>query len=114
MTSGFKTDITTNINLSNKINGTIKRHFVKNMLPSTKLGLYNITSKRALKKGSEVLLLLLLYYYYYYFLLKLGFHLVAVVFHQYRHHNTVTYINGTAQIAVHVLAAHPHNTMCLH
>jgi hypothetical protein len=25
-----------------------------------------------------------------------------------------TYINGTAQITVHVLAIHPHNTMCLH
>jgi hypothetical protein len=25
-----------------------------------------------------------------------------------------TYINGTAQIALHVLAIHPHNTMCLY
>jgi hypothetical protein len=25
-----------------------------------------------------------------------------------------TYINGTAQITVHMLAVHPHNTMCLH
>jgi hypothetical protein len=25
-----------------------------------------------------------------------------------------TYINGTAQITLHVLAIHPHNKMCLH
>jgi hypothetical protein len=38
------------------------------------------------------------YYYYYCFLLQLGFHPVAAVLHQYRHHNTVTYINGTAKL----------------
>jgi hypothetical protein len=27
--------------------------------------------------------------YYYYFLLQLGFHPVAAVLHQYRHHNTI-------------------------
>jgi hypothetical protein len=52
--SKFKTDITTKIHCYNKINGTIKRHFGKNMLPSTKLCLYNITSKAALKYGREV------------------------------------------------------------
>jgi hypothetical protein len=37
--SEFKTDITTNIHRYNKINGTIKRHFSKYMLPRTKLRL---------------------------------------------------------------------------
>jgi hypothetical protein len=50
----LKTDITTKIHWYNKINGSIKRQFVKNMLPSTKLWLYNITSKAGLKYGSEV------------------------------------------------------------
>jgi hypothetical protein len=54
MISEFKTDITIRIHRYNKINGTIKRYFVKNMLPNTKLRLYNITSKAALKFGSEV------------------------------------------------------------
>jgi hypothetical protein len=39
----------TKIHWHNKINGTIKRRFGKNMLPSTKLRLYNIKSKAALK-----------------------------------------------------------------
>jgi hypothetical protein len=38
----------------NKISGTTKRHFGKNILPSTKLRHYNITSKAALKCGSEI------------------------------------------------------------
>jgi hypothetical protein len=50
----FKTDMTTKIHWYNKINDTIKWHFGKNMLPSTKLRLYNITSKTALKYCSEV------------------------------------------------------------
>jgi hypothetical protein len=54
MVSKIKTDITTKIHLYNKINATVKRRFGKNMLPSTKLRLYNITSKAALKYGSEV------------------------------------------------------------
>jgi hypothetical protein len=41
----------------NKINGTTKRHFGKNILPGTKLRLYNITSKAALKCGSAVCVL---------------------------------------------------------
>jgi hypothetical protein len=52
--SEFKTDITANIRRYNRINGTIKRNFGKNMLPRTKLWLYNITAKAALKCGSEV------------------------------------------------------------
>jgi hypothetical protein len=52
MVSEFKADITTKIHRYNKING--KRHFAKNMLPRTKLRLYNITSKAALKYGSEI------------------------------------------------------------
>jgi hypothetical protein len=50
----FKTDMAAKIHRYNKISGTVKRHFGKNMLPSTKLRLYNITSKLSLKYGSEV------------------------------------------------------------
>jgi hypothetical protein len=42
MISEFETDITTKINWCVKINSTIKRHFGKNVLPSTKLRLYSI------------------------------------------------------------------------
>jgi hypothetical protein len=31
------------------------------------------------------------YYYFFFFLLQLGFHPVAAVLHQYRHHNTITH-----------------------
>ena len=37
----------------NKINGTIWRHFGKQMNKETKLGIHNITAKAALKFGSE-------------------------------------------------------------
>jgi hypothetical protein len=53
MISKFKTGITTKIRQYTKTNGTIKRHFGKNMHPSTKLRLYNITANAALKCGSE-------------------------------------------------------------
>jgi hypothetical protein len=36
-----------------KINGTIRRHFGKQMTKETKLMLHNITAKAALKSGSE-------------------------------------------------------------
>jgi hypothetical protein len=49
--SEFKTNITTKIEECNKINWTIKIfvYFGTNMLPNTKLRLYNMTSKAALK-----------------------------------------------------------------
>jgi hypothetical protein len=50
----FKTDIAQNIHRYNIINITIKGHFGKNMLAITRLWLYNITFKAALKYGSEV------------------------------------------------------------
>jgi hypothetical protein len=50
----FKSDIAGKIHQYNKVNGTIERYFGKNVLTSTKLRLYNITSKAALKYGSEV------------------------------------------------------------
>ena len=37
----------------NKINGAIRRQFGKQMNKETKLGIYNITAKAALKFGSE-------------------------------------------------------------
>ena len=37
----------------NKINGAIRRHFGKQMNEETKLRIYNITAKAALKFGSE-------------------------------------------------------------
>jgi hypothetical protein len=37
----------------NKINGVIRRHFVKQMTKETKLKSHNITAKAALKFGSE-------------------------------------------------------------
>jgi hypothetical protein len=52
--SEFKTNITTKIHQCNKLNGTTKRHFGKNMLRSTKLRLYNIISKAAVNYGNEV------------------------------------------------------------
>ena len=39
----------------NKINGAIRRHFVKQMNKETKLRIHNITAKAALKFGSEAL-----------------------------------------------------------
>jgi hypothetical protein len=54
VSSEFKTGITAKIHQYHKINGINKRQFGKNMFPSTKLRLYNITSKAALKYGSEV------------------------------------------------------------
>jgi hypothetical protein len=38
----------------NKINGAIRRYFGKQMNKETKLSIYNITAKTALKFGSEV------------------------------------------------------------
>ena len=37
----------------NKINGAVRRHFVKKMNKETKLRIQNITAKAALKFGSE-------------------------------------------------------------
>jgi hypothetical protein len=53
MISEFKTDITIKIHWYSykRINGNIRRHFGKNTLPNTRL--CNITSKAALKYGSE-------------------------------------------------------------
>ena len=43
--------------ICNKINGAIGRHFVKQMNKETKLRIHNITAKAALKFGSEACVL---------------------------------------------------------
>jgi len=46
-------DLEDKLQIYNKINGAIRRHFGKQMNKETKLRIYNITAKAALKFGSE-------------------------------------------------------------
>ena len=52
--SEYKSDLEDKLQTYNKINGAIRRHFGKQMNKETKLRIYNITAKAALKSGSEV------------------------------------------------------------
>jgi len=52
--SEFKSDVEDKLQTYNKINGAIRRHFGKQMNKETKLRIYNITAKAALKFGIEV------------------------------------------------------------
>jgi hypothetical protein len=52
--SEYKSDLEDKLRTYNKINGTIWRHFGKQMTKETKLRIHNITDKEALKFGSEV------------------------------------------------------------
>ena len=51
--SEYKGDLEDKLQTYNKINGTIRRHFGKQMNKETKLRIHNITAKAALKFGSE-------------------------------------------------------------
>ena len=51
--SEYKSDLEDTLQTYNKINGTIRRHFGKQMNKETKLRIQNITAKAALKFGSE-------------------------------------------------------------
>jgi len=50
--SEYKSDLEDKLQTYNKINGAIRRHFGKQMNKETKLRIYNITAKAALKFGS--------------------------------------------------------------
>jgi len=50
--SEYKSDLEYKLQTCNKINGTIRRHFVKQTKKETKLRIHNITAKAALKFGS--------------------------------------------------------------
>jgi hypothetical protein len=52
--SEHKSDLEVKLQTYNKINGTIRRHFGKQMTKETKLRIQNITAKAALKFRSEV------------------------------------------------------------
>jgi len=49
----YKSDLEDKLQIYDKINGAIRRHFGKQMNKETKLRIYNITAKAALKYGSE-------------------------------------------------------------
>ena len=49
----YKSDLEDKLQLYNKINVAIRRHFGKQMNKETKLRIHNITAKTALKFGSE-------------------------------------------------------------
>jgi len=51
--SEYKNDLEDKLQTYNKINGAIKRQFGKQMNKETKLRIHNITTKAALKFGSE-------------------------------------------------------------
>ena len=51
--SEYKSDLEDKLQIYNKINGAIRRHFGKKVNKETKLRIYNITAKAALKFGSE-------------------------------------------------------------
>jgi len=51
--SDYKSDVEDKLQSYNKINEAIWRHFWKQMNKDTKLRIYNITAKAALKFGSE-------------------------------------------------------------
>jgi len=50
--SEYKCDLEYKLQTCNKINGIIRRHFVKQMNKETNLRIHNITAKAALKFGS--------------------------------------------------------------
>ena len=52
--SEYKSDLEDKLQTYNKINGAIRRHFVKQMTKETKLRIHNMTARAALKFGSEV------------------------------------------------------------
>ena len=52
--SEYKGDLEDELQIYNKINGTIGRHFGKQMTKETKLRIHNIAAKATLKFGSEV------------------------------------------------------------
>ena len=52
--SEYGSDLEDKLQTYNKINGTIRRHFGKQMNKETKLRIHNITAKAALKFGTEV------------------------------------------------------------
>ena len=52
-TSEYKSDLEDKLQTYNKINGAIRRHFGKQTNKEAKLRIYNITTKAALKFGSE-------------------------------------------------------------
>ena len=49
----YYSDLEDKLQTYNKVNGTIRRHFGKQMYKETKLRIHNITAKAALKFGSE-------------------------------------------------------------
>jgi hypothetical protein len=49
-----KNDLEDKLQTYNIINGTLRRHFGKQMTKETKLRIHNITAKTALKFGNEV------------------------------------------------------------
>jgi hypothetical protein len=49
----YSYDLEDKLQTYNKINGTIRRHFGKQMTKETKLRIHNITAKVVLKFGSE-------------------------------------------------------------
>jgi len=51
--SEYKRDLEDKLQIFNKISGTIRRYFGKQMTKETKLRLHNITAKEALKFGSD-------------------------------------------------------------
>jgi len=52
--SEYGSDLEDKLQIYNKINGAIQRHFGKQMNKETKLRIHNITAKTALKFGSDV------------------------------------------------------------
>jgi hypothetical protein len=52
--SEYKSDLEDKLQTYNKMNGTIWRHFGKQMTIETKLRIHNITAKAVLKFGSEI------------------------------------------------------------
>jgi len=55
--SEHKSDLEGKLQTYNKINGAIRRHFVKQMNREKRLRIRNITAKAALKFGSEAWIL---------------------------------------------------------
>ena len=51
--SEYKSDLDDKLQIYNKINGDIRRHFGKQMNKETKLRIHNFTDKAALKFGNE-------------------------------------------------------------
>jgi len=51
--SEYKSDLEDKLQIYNKINGAIRRHFGKRMNKETKLRIHNITAKAALQFGIE-------------------------------------------------------------